>query len=693
MQNKMRRRRHNLILWSLAVVLLLTSFFDAFSSVGSVRRVFADTTAERTSTAEQLLTKCREALSWKMKAAGVASEQELLDAMVARAGRSPEDWYVLAMAKMGLKLDYTKYANALFEVCKDPEPTDVEQYRRYLTARAMGYEDIPGTAPEKLKDKGIMSAIYRGYAVAAGRASSSFVYGETQSALIALKLSDGGYALMGETSDVDVTAFVLQAYGALLGAQGKNAAGAQLATAVSDGFAVLGKSQSADGGYASFGTANAESGAMVLLALAAFSDEDISAEVRGSVNASALIAATDRFQTASGGYAHALSDGVASMENDLATAQVMCAYAAYASYLKGASGRLYPVKAAAAPVEPTTQKPTEKPTQKPTEASTEETTAKKTEASTEETTKKGTEASAEETTKKGTEASAQETTAKGTGVSDEETTEETAEVSTEDTTEASTEASTEETRESSAVETTNLPEETTTSTESTENSSDESTTKEDSNETTPSAPTEGSDTQESEGGSSTSASTVRWIMTAVVAGLILLGLLANTCSKRRSKVTYVTILVMGAAALIFVWMSKITLPEHATQKQQQTYLERLPAQGEFRIEICIDQRVEGEEMLLTSRLVTVSEDDTVFDILQRVAMAYGISIDYTKSMVGTVYVRAIGGHAEFDRGAGSGWVFLVNDALATTDAGSVKLSAGDVVRWAYTLDLGKDVSP
>ncbi|MBR5348702.1 MAG: DUF4430 domain-containing protein [Lachnospiraceae bacterium] len=657
MQNKMRRRRHSLIMWSLAVVLLLASFFDAFNSVGLSRRVFADTASERVSTAEQLLARCREALSWKMKAAGAATEQELLDAMAARAGRSPEDWYVLAMAKMGLKLDYSKYANALFEVCKDPEPTDVEQYRRYLTARAIGYEDIPGTAPEKLKDKGIMSAIYRGYAVAAGRAPSSFVYSETQNALIALKLADGGYALMGETSDVDVTAFVLQAYGALLGAQGKNAAGAELMAAVRDGFAVLGKRQSADGGYASFGTANAESGAMVLLALAAFSDEDISSDVRNSVRARALIAATDRFQTAKGGFAHALSDGVASMENDLATAQVMCAYAAYASYLKGTSGRLYPVKAAAEPVVPTTQRPTEKPTG----------------SSTEETTQKQTEESAEETIQKQTEAST------------EETTEETAEVSTEETKE--------ETRESSSAETIVSTEASTASTETTENSSTKSTTIEDLNENTPSAPTEGSDIEKSEDDSSTSASTVRWIMTAVVAGLILLALLANTCSKRRSKMTYALILVLGAAALIFVWVSKITLPEQATQKQQQTYLERLPAQGEFRIEICIDQRVEGEEMLLTPRLVTVSEDDTVFDILQRVTMAYGIAIDYTKSMVGTVYVRAIGGHAEFDRGAGSGWVFLVNDALATTDAGSVKLSAGDVVRWAYTLDLGKDVSP
>ena len=108
MQNKMRRRRHNLILWSLAVVLLLTSFFDAFSSVGLSRHVFADTAAERAGAAEQLLTKCREALNWKMKASGAKSEQALLDMMAAHAGRSPEDWYVLAMAKMGLKLDYIK---------------------------------------------------------------------------------------------------------------------------------------------------------------------------------------------------------------------------------------------------------------------------------------------------------------------------------------------------------------------------------------------------------------------------------------------------------------------------------------------------------------------------------------------------------------------------------------------------------
>ena len=81
-------------------------------------------------------------------------------------------------------------------------------------------------------------------------------------------------------------------------------------------------------------------------------------------------------------------------------------------------------------------------------------------------------------------------------------------------------------------------------------------------------------------------------MTAVVAGLILLALLANTFSRRKSKLTYILIVIFGVAALAFIWFSKITLPEQATQKQQQNYLERLPAQGEFRVTISIDQRIE-----------------------------------------------------------------------------------------------------
>lgn len=666
MQNKMQRRRHYLIMWSLAFVLLLTSFFDATKRVGAANNAQAD----------ELLNYCNEALSWKMKAAGASSAQDLLDKMAGNAGRSPEDWYVLAMAKMGLPLDYSAYAQQLFAVCKDPEPTDVEQYRRYLVARAMGYESIPGTAPERLKNKGIMSVIYRGYAAAAGRASEPFILQEAQRDLMELKLADGGYALMGEASDVDVTGFALQMYGAIRAASGASAVGADFDAAVRDAFASLARKQQADGGYSSFGTPNSESGAMVLLALAAFSEEALPADVRGGIDVNMLIAATEQYHTQNGGYAHSLTDGVASLDNDLATAQVMCAYAAYASYLKGGAGNLYPVKVATSPVVPTTAEITTEATtaEETTQETTKETTAESTEASTEDTTPESSaeESSAEMSTE---EPSSQEETEIETTVED-----------------SSSEEATE-TNENPTqnIETTEIETETTTTAlESIDNPIINPTNEENSSE---SAEASSDVDNTEEGGRALTVSKIRLIMTAVVCALILLAFLANLCSKRKSKLNYILILVFGAAALAFIWLSKITMPEQATQKQQQSYLERLPAQGEFRIEISIDQSLEGEEMLLTPRLVTVSADDTVFEILDRVTKAYGISIDYKKSMVGTVYVRGIGGHAEFDRGAGSGWVFLVNDALATTDAGSVKLEEGDVLRWAYTLDLGKDVSP
>ena len=548
--------------------------------------------------------------------------------------------------------------------------------------------------------------IYRGYAAAAGRASEPFVLTEVKNDLLALKLSDGGYALMGEASDVDVTGFALQMYGAIAAASGSSSIDAGFRSAINEAFASLARKQQADGGYASFGTPNSESGAMVLLALAAFSDSTIPANERGSIDAAALITATERYRTSGGGYAHALSDGVASMENDLATAQVMCAYASYAAYLKGGSGNLYPIKVASAPVVPTQPEPT-KPSQTqetPRETVGETTKGEATQSSTEDSTKSTAQAPTQtepsasaaqesESAKEGTKSGTDETT-EGSTTSTGETSETSASGETEVSTEESEEASTEGVGVSETdPSTTNI--ETTSNIESSSKEENSPTNNSDLDETKVESPTSeiNIDTEADPDGHSAPAGRVRGIMAAIVLGLMVLALLANALSKRKSKATYVTILVLGVAALIFVLVSKITLPEQATLKQQQSYLERLPAQGEFRVTISIDQRIEGEEALLTPRLVTVSGDDTVFDILDRVTKAYGISIDYTKSMVGTVYVRAIGGHAEFDRGAGSGWVFLVNGELATTDAGSVKLEEGDVLRWAYTLDLGKDVSP
>ena len=51
-----------------------------------------------------------------------------------------------------------------------------------------------------------------------------------------------------------------------------------------------------------------------------------------------------------------------------------------------------------------------------------------------------------------------------------------------------------------------------------------------------------------------------------------------------------------------------------------------------------------------------------------------------------VYVQGIGKLFEFDKGAMSGWLYLVNGAKADKSAGAFKLNSGDKVVWKYTLD-------
>lgn len=58
---------------------------------------------------------------------------------------------------------------------------------------------------------------------------------------------------------------------------------------------------------------------------------------------------------------------------------------------------------------------------------------------------------------------------------------------------------------------------------------------------------------------------------------------------------------------------------------------------------------------------------------------------------GSRYVRSINGLSEFDFGAASGWMYLVDGAAPSVSADSYKLSIGQTVEWLYTKDLGADI--
>lgn len=100
----------------------------------------------------------------------------------------------------------------------------------------------------------------------------------------------------------------------------------------------------------------------------------------------------------------------------------------------------------------------------------------------------------------------------------------------------------------------------------------------------------------------------------------------------------------------------------------------------------------GDGQILSTVTVELESGDTVWIVLQRVALAHSVALEaqWTPS-TGSAYVQGIGQLYEFDCGQGSGWMYSVNGAFPNEGCSSYTLQAGDTVRWLYTCDNGHDI--
>ncbi|GAA0136356.1 hypothetical protein YSY43_31970 [Paenibacillus sp. YSY-4.3] len=108
------------------------------------------------------------------------------------------------------------------------------------------------------------------------------------------------------------------------------------------------------------------------------------------------------------------------------------------------------------------------------------------------------------------------------------------------------------------------------------------------------------------------------------------------------------------------------------------------------ITLSVEKHTIGEGNIVSSMAVTLQDGDTAFTVLKRVLQGRGISMNYIGSDA-TLYVQAINGLGEFDKGPLSGWMYQVNGVFPNYSAGLYTLQNGDVLRWRYTTNLGKDL--
>ncbi len=272
-------------------------------------------------------------LAYQLERTGSADIQAWINGELVQNAGAGSEWNVFALSRMG-DYDLTSYCEALRAYVQNAGTLSASTRQKYALAFLAAGESndfVQKTASESIGAQGVMSWIY-GLHLLNNGIDGSLTAQQTVEALLKLRLADGGWALRGEVSDVDVTCMALQALAPHSGDEA-------VKEAVWQAVGMLSSRQMAEGDFASFGAANPESAAQVVIALAelgvnAFEDE------RFIKNGFTLLDVIERFRLEDGSFCHALGGAA----NANAATQVMQALIAWQRMMDGREG-LYHLEA------------------------------------------------------------------------------------------------------------------------------------------------------------------------------------------------------------------------------------------------------------------------------------------------------------------------------------------------------------
>ena len=264
------------------------------------------------------------------------------------------EWLVLGLARNGVALTDSFKDSYFQSVVKTMQENDgvlssskyTEYSRTVLALTALGYDPTnvggynllaPLTDFKAVTKQGVNGAVFALIALDSHNYEIPAVSdGKTQTTrenliqfILDSQLSDNGWTFSGDTADVDMTAMTIQALAPYYKTN------TVVKTAVDAALALLSDRQDVNGGYASYGDANSESNAQVLVALTALGI-DPESDVRFLKNGHSVVDALCAYYVGEGGFSH-VADGTV---NGLATTQAYYALAAYARFQKGLT-RLY----------------------------------------------------------------------------------------------------------------------------------------------------------------------------------------------------------------------------------------------------------------------------------------------------------------------------------------------------------------
>lgn len=259
--------------------------------------------------------------------AGEMSVQEWIDGPLTQAPDTSE-WYAIGLSQHG-DYDLSSYERALLSYLNGTTVSSASSRQKYALALiACGSTDayIRTVLNESIGQQGVMSWVFGLHLLNNGYRSDTYSLAAVTKRLLSLRHEDGGWSITGQYGDADVTAMAVQA---LAPQYGDDTA---VTAAVDSALTFLSSKQKEAGDYASYGVANPESTAQVLVALSALGI-DAATDTRFIKNGNTVFDGIRQYRLPDGSFCHTLGGAT----NGTATVQVFYAMVAYQRFCMGKS--------------------------------------------------------------------------------------------------------------------------------------------------------------------------------------------------------------------------------------------------------------------------------------------------------------------------------------------------------------------
>lgn len=586
-----------------------------------------------------------------------AGAQHFIDHELSENAGVNAEFYIIAL-RQKKNYDFSSYEKALLGYIESHEiysATTKEKYALALIAAGSRSDFIQKAADEAIGGQGLMSLVFGLHLLNNGYQSRLYSTSGLIDEILAKQLDDGGWAVIGNIGDVDVTAMTTQALTPYYRTD------AVVKKAVDRAVALLSRSQLDSGGFKTMGKENCESAAQVLTTLSGLGI-DQNTDSRFIKNGNTVLDVMLKYRNADGSFSHT-GGGM----NETATMQAFYAMTAYSRYCQG-KGPLYVIdRDSSQPIQQLTQKA--KDAQKDPSGN-----------SPQQSERSGVSQDApqienikgQQPDNGGYENGGQpqqnsfyqggQPQVKASEKSKEKSTEKVG--STGKATEAQN-APTEAPTERDAGKGAGLFQPTGTASEK-ENVED---------------------AQPAQKGGYKLWAILGIVAAAGIAAAVLILL------KKRNKKHFIAVGIIAAAGIAFVLLTNFESAEEFRSVE-----EKENAVGTVTINIRCDtlkaetlpDYVPDDCIILDETTFAVAQGDTVYDILMEAAKRCNIQVD-NRGAAGNAYIAGIGYLYEFDYGDLSGWMYKVDGEFPDVGCQSYALKGGETIEWLYTKDIGKDL--